>query len=336
MIKRGGYTIVLVLLVCFSGKAQDIHWSQFDYNPVFQNPANVGHFDGGDYRVHVNYRDQWRSVTVPFQTFAASGEVKNILMGRLSVGGFVVSDVVGDGRFRTVELQPIVSWLQPIDADSVHLLRVGGQIGLNYRQLNADAFTFDSQWNGANFDQSLPTNEMFMSESHWNANLGMGMSYEWLRAKRERLVVGTGLFNINRPNQGFFGEDIKRPMRFNLFIRARYPLGFDLDLLPSIQFNTQGSYRETMIGSLVRYTIKDRLGEYKALVGGLYLRGRDAGVFVAGMEWQNWWGGISYDLNVSKLVPASRYRGGIEFSLRYIWKQFKTNDVKYRVCPDYI
>jgi hypothetical protein len=78
------------------------------------------------------------------------------------------------------------------------------------------------------------------------------------------------------------------------------------------------------------------MGEYKALVAGLYMRGGDAGVIMGGMEWQNWWAGISYDINVSKLVPASRYRGGIEFSVRYIWKNFKPKDVKYRVCPDFI
>ena len=47
---------------------QDIHWSQFNDNQLYQNPAHTGHFDG-DYRFIGNYRDQWRSVTVPFSTF---------------------------------------------------------------------------------------------------------------------------------------------------------------------------------------------------------------------------------------------------------------------------
>ena len=33
----------------------------------FSNPGNAGQFNG-DVRFVANYRDQWRSVTVPFQT----------------------------------------------------------------------------------------------------------------------------------------------------------------------------------------------------------------------------------------------------------------------------
>lgn len=332
------WILTILLFYCCLTKVfgQDIHWSQFDYNPVFQNPANVGHYENEDYRVHMNYRDQWRSVTVPFQTFSASGEIRNAFLGNLSVGAFVMSDVVGDGRFRTVEVMPSVNWLSVLDKDSTRFLRVGGQLGMNYRQLNADAFTFDSQWSGAGFDQGLPTNELFANESNLSLNTGIGASYEWVRAPKERLVIGTGLFNINRPDNGFFGEQIQRPMRFNMFARIAYPIGFDMDVLPSLQFNVQGTYREVLVGSMARYTLVDRLGEYKAVLAGAYLRGGDAAVLTAGMEWQNWWAGISYDMNFSKLVPASRYRGGIEFSVRYLWKKFKPNKESFRVCPDYI
>lgn len=330
------WSLIVLFFSLFSLKGQDVHWSQFDYNPIFQNPANVGHFEEGDNRIHFNYRDQWRSVTVPFQTFSFSGDVKRVMHDQLSLGGYFFSDIVGDGRFMTVELLPSASWLQSLDADSIHILRSGIQVGLNYRQFNADAFTFDSQWNGANFDQYLPTNEVFVNESRLNMSVGLGASYEWNKAERESLVVGVGLFNVNRPDQGFFGEEIKRPVRFNLFLNGMYPLGFDLDLLPSIQLNTQGSYRELLVGSRVRYTLLDRMGEYRALVAGTYLRSGDAAVLMGGIEWQNWWGGISYDINYSKLVPASRLRGGIEFSVRYIWKKFKPKEIKYRVCPEYI
>ena len=65
--------LYLLCLLCFmmtsSVRSQDIHWSQFNDNQLFQNPGHAGHFDG-DYRFIGNYRDQWRSVTVPFSTMA--------------------------------------------------------------------------------------------------------------------------------------------------------------------------------------------------------------------------------------------------------------------------
>ena len=49
--------------------AQDIHFSQFFASPVLVNPANTGNFNGVA-RLGLNYRDQWGSVSVPYQTFS--------------------------------------------------------------------------------------------------------------------------------------------------------------------------------------------------------------------------------------------------------------------------
>lgn len=330
---------LLIIIVCSFLQqidAQDIHWSQFDYNPVFQNPANVGQFNGGDYRFHANYRDQWRSVTVPFQTFSVSGEAKSILHDNLSLGAFIFNDVSGDGQFRTIEIQPSASWTFKITPDSSHLLRLGAQMGLNYRQFNADAYTFDNQWNGFVFDPGLPTEENFVTQRRTNFTFGIGASYEFYQSKKSRIIGGIGFFNINQPNQGFFGEEILRKRRFNFFTRAEYKIDLDWDILPSIQVNLQGTYREFIFGSQARYTMKDRLGEYLAVLFGAYIRGGDAAYILGGVEWQNWWGGISYDINFSKLNLASRSRGGIEFSLRYIFTNYKPSNRLFRVCPDYI
>lgn len=329
------YILFLLCSLSYTSFGQDIHWSQFDHNPVFQNPANVGQFDG-DYRFHANLRDQWRSVTVPFQTFSVSGEAKSFMLDNLSIGGFLFNDVAGDGSFRTIEFQPSASYLVKLSSDSTHLLRGGLQFGLNHRSFDADAFTFDNQWNGHYFDNALSTNETFQTQKRTNFTWGTGATYEYTQGIRKRFIAGVGLFNINRPNQGFFGQKIKRDMRFNVFARAQYEVGFDWDVLPSIQLNLQGTYSEFIIGSQARYILKDRLGEYRALYVGGYLRSRDAGYIMAGMEYQSWWAGVSYDINFSSLHVASRARGGFEFSVRYILRTFKPRNVIHRVCPDYI
>jgi len=314
--------------------SQDIHWSQFDYNPVFQNPANVGRFDG-DYRIHANYRDQWRSVTVPFQTFSVSGEAKNIYKD-FSVGAFLFTDVVGDGKYTTVEFQPSVAYTFKLSPDSTHTFRPGIQFGINFRTLNPDAFYYDNQWNGQQFDEHIPHNESFTSTSRTNFTLGVGGVYEYQKGKRERISTGIGLFNLNRPNQGFFNDKMNREIRLNWFARAEYKVGFDWDVLPSLQLNFQGKYRELIIGSQLRYILQDRLGIYRAVLGGIYMRNNDALYLTVGVEYQNWWAGISYDINYSSLTPASRARGGIEFSLRYIIFHFKPKRITHRICPDYI
>ena len=52
-------------------QAQDVHFTQFNAAPLIVNPAFTGNFSG-KMRASAIYRDQWRSVTVPFKTIAIS------------------------------------------------------------------------------------------------------------------------------------------------------------------------------------------------------------------------------------------------------------------------
>ena len=54
--------------------AQDIHFSQYNETPSLLNPA----LTGTQYVIAASaiYKDQWRSVTVPYKTFGASYEMK--------------------------------------------------------------------------------------------------------------------------------------------------------------------------------------------------------------------------------------------------------------------
>ena len=54
--------------------SQDLHFSQFNENPSLVNPALTG--TSHVMRASVQYKDQWRSVTVPYNTYGASYEMK--------------------------------------------------------------------------------------------------------------------------------------------------------------------------------------------------------------------------------------------------------------------
>jgi hypothetical protein len=59
---------VIVPAFLFQNKcvAQHIHFSQFSETPLLRNPALAGIFYG-DFRVQAVFRNQWSSVTVPFE-----------------------------------------------------------------------------------------------------------------------------------------------------------------------------------------------------------------------------------------------------------------------------
>ena len=98
--------------------AQDIHFSQFNENPSLVNPALTG--QSHVLKASVIYRDQWRSVTVPYKTFGASIEMKlkasnwdkqgdhatmkfKKSFSRNALGISFFSDKAGDGNMGTTQ-----------------------------------------------------------------------------------------------------------------------------------------------------------------------------------------------------------------------------------------
>jgi type IX secretion system PorP/SprF family membrane protein len=315
--------------------AQDIHWSQFNAIPLFQNPGNAGHFNG-DFRFVANYRNQWKSVSVPFSTLSLAADSRAHFHKNLGYGLFLFHDASGDGKLKTIEIQANTSYLIKLAGDSSHTIRPGVTLGMNHRQVNWDNFYFDNQYNGVTFDPSLPTNEPYQTDRRTNFSIGIGAIYDYSRLKRETFSAGLGLFNLNRPNQGFYGTKTPRDIRLNVVLKACHKLDIDWDLLPSLNLSFQGKYREFILGSSAKYTLVERLGNYRAFYGGLWLRNKDAAIVTLGLDYQSWFFGISYDINYSKLVPASNARGGIEFAVRHILHQFKPSKSLHRVCPDFI
>lgn len=325
-------TIFYIFLCVQFSFGQDIHWSQFNDNQLYQNPAHTGHFDG-DYRFIGNYRDQWRSVTVPFSTFSTSVDAR---IKKWGVGILAFHDQAGDGKFRTIELQGNLSRSFKLTKDSSDVLRFGVNFGMNHRQINWDLLYFDNQYNGYIFDPTAPTNEQYQTARKTNSSVGLGLLYEKNFGKRNKIHVGFSSFNLNQPNQGFYTEEIKRDIRYSGFIKSFIQINERWDLVPSVQYSHQGIYRELLIGSSMKYYLSEESKAYQAIYFGAWNRGNDAAYLSLGYDYKDFFVGLSYDVNYSKLVPASNLRGGVELALRYVIRKFKPKRIIHRVCPDFI
>jgi hypothetical protein len=77
--------------------AQDLHFSQYFNAPLIVNPANTGFIPDGDYRVGINYRNQWANIGNPYKTFSAYGDGQlfgeRFENGWIGVGGALLRDV---------------------------------------------------------------------------------------------------------------------------------------------------------------------------------------------------------------------------------------------------
>ena len=329
--------IIGCLLVSISGWGQDIHFSQFNMNPVYLNPALTGNFDG-DWRFTGNQRSQWRAVSRPYNTVAMSAENREgFLLPGLYHALNLFSDAAGDGNYRTIEMNLSTSYQRFLDRDSVHSITPGIQVGFNHKRIDFSQFSFDNQFNGYYYDPGLPTNEVLQTTTRTGINFSIGAIYTYQLKARKQITAGIGWFNLPQAKQSFYGDDlIKRDKRVTIHANAIYELNYEWDLQPGLLMQFQGKYKELVIGSNARYIYKDKKGEFIAPYAGLWFRNRDAVYLTLGAYYNEWIVGLSYDINVSQLAPASNVRGGLEFSVQYILHRFKPKDIQHRICPDYL
>ncbi len=327
---------IFCLVLALKSYGQDIHFSQFSSSPMNLNPALTGDFEGS-YRFVGNGRRQWSSVTIPYQTFGVSADANSILrIKNVGAGISIYQDKTGDSHFSTLQLNVSGSYRIKLNRDSTHFITLGVQSGFTSRRIDYENLTYDNQFNGIVYDPNLPSTENFQNAGRVYPNLNTGINWRYKIKNRKTVSVGFSVFNVSAPKQSFFGNTlILLDRRYNLHVSGNYKLAKKVDLVPSALFSTQGTYKEFVLGSSVKYSLNTASAHYRAFYIGGWVRTKDA-VFVSiGMDFQKLYVGLSYDINYSNLRPASNRRGGGEFSVIYILDVLPKKQ-HYKLCPAYI
>jgi type IX secretion system PorP/SprF family membrane protein len=326
--------IVLIFNICSS---QDIHFSQFYSSPMNLNPALTGRFNG-DYRFVANERRQWASVTIPYQTYGISADAKNPL-GKENIGAglSIYTDKAGDSDFGTLQVQLSGAYTFRFGADSLHNFTVGIQPGFLQRKINYNKLTFDNQYNGLRYDSSIDPNETFQRDNRNNFNINSGMVWQYIKNERKQISAGISLYNISKPKQSFFNDNvIKLDRRLNFYTTLHTKITEKLDIIPSFLFSNQGKFKEIIAGTNLKYILNAEPFKYRAVYLGGWMRAGDAGFAMLGMDYNNLHVGLSYDLNFSNLRPASAGKGGLEIAIIYIIRNILPQRVPHKICPDFI
>jgi type IX secretion system PorP/SprF family membrane protein len=331
-----GILVILFFVVGLGLQAQDIHFSQFYHSPFNLNPSLAGQFEG-DYRFIFNQRTQWRSVTVPYKTFGISADARDFMeIDGLGSSISIYQDKAGDSNLKTLRLNLGASYLMPLSSDSLHTISVGAQLGITHLNIDYNQLNYDNQFDGIVFDPSIDPNENYTRDSRTYLDIHLGASWFYQKNRREKYTAGIGLFNVNTPEQSYYGATIPLNARMNLHASAEIKLNDDWDLMPALLFMSQDKYKEFVLGSSVRHILMNEAGLFRSVFAGLFFRTRDAGYLLAGVDYDEWRVGLSYDINLSGLRPASNGRGGFEIAVIYIFKQFKPRLISKRICPEYL
>lgn len=300
---------------------QDLHFSQFFNSPLLTNPANTGFIPDGDYRLGINYRNQWASVTAfPYKTMSAFGDVQTMQnrdnTGWLGLGGVILRDVAGTGALTSTKIYGSIAYHQMIDAGS--LVSLGFNVGWANKNINTANLTFPAQWNGKFFDVHQTGAAAKLDANNINyIDLQVGMNYAYFPSSNIYLNAGVSAMHVNRPRESFFnqtsGVDNHVPVRYTAFLNGSFKLNDRVIVNPNIYGSMQAKSWEIVGGLNAHYNLSGD-GE-KELVAGVYYRYRDAIVPMIGLGYNDIMFTFSYDVTTSSLSNYNNARGAFEFSL---------------------
>ena len=305
--------------------AQDIHFSMLDLDPLLFNPAYSGFF-ADKARFGVVYRNQWASVTTPFQTISATAELSVMRSKRnsngLSAGLWVSNDRAGELDYGSTSASAIVSYFQALgngdNLVSVALEGGVGQVGFNPEHIDLADGT-----------------ETFIREKALYPTLGAGVAWFCQVSEVMYTKVGFSVRNINEPDISYLGmKDTRLSRHWNVYTRAEWRFHPQWSLLPVAGYQHQEAYNELVYGCDVKWYVNERARNYLAFSAGLLGRHGDALAVNLAVEWTQWIFAFSYDANLSTLAEASHTLGAFEIGV--IYKIGKRDDGRYKgalPCP---
>ena len=328
---------ILLSVLVFSAivsYGQDNHFSQFNMTPLNMDASNTA--KDGDWRVFLNYKDQWRSVTNPFKTFGFSIERSYSKTNKLDhfwgFGLAVFNDKSGDLNVGTLEMDLSAAYHVKVAKDQY--LSSGVQVGFGQKSIDMSNAQFDNQYDGTEFNASMVSNENIASESFSYPDISAGVSYSMGMGNRGVKVRSNNGFNNYMVNAGVGLHHIV-PVKYSfngvktekLGLRMVYHgwgnipiISTKLAVQPSGFISIQSKASELTVGAMFRYNLIEQ-SKYTGWVKGVafsaggFYRNKDAFIVSSFLEFGAWGLGVSYDLNTSGVAQG---RGGMEIALRFL------------------
>lgn len=317
------YLVIAVALAFSYGlTAQDVHFTQQFDNPVYLNPAHSGMGKKAN-RLVLQYRDQWRTVPVPFASAFASYDRRLFKTESQSLGAGLqlVYDRAGDGGLSTVKASISPSYTRYFKEESLWL-SVGIQVGMYHRFVNTSDLVFESQYDGVNVNDNSGE---ALGGNATAADLGLGVHLgSKIGEKDHRVEGGFSVYNIHKPDLAFIENATdERPVRYNAYVSTEIFLGDNgWSLNPVFQYQRQEKLDNILPILYAKKYVKTDNRDMAFSFGGGY-RVDDAAAMYFAYEVGDFKLGLSYDVNTSSFNDATNTVGAGEILLKYEFERKK-------------
>ncbi len=317
--------VVSAIVVAFAQTtAQDAAFSQFYANPLYLNPALSGSTECG--RIHLNYRNQWPAISNAYVTYSVSYDqsLESINSG---FGFLVMADQQGDAAYNRISAGAFYAYTLQIGSDAT--LTFGAKAAYYQESLNWQKLIFADQINAATGTISASS----LETPPQNNEIGtVDFAAGLLFSLSNYFFAGFSADHLTQPELSFYNDpNSKLPMKLTAHAGTIINLsqgGFgsfsdnDLLLQPNILFQQQGSFTQLNAGL---YAVK-----YPIVLGAWFrhnFENPDAAVILAGVTWQNFRIGYSFDLSLSQIGMP----GGGAHEISFAWDFCILHDPKRRI-----
>ncbi len=308
--------------------AQDPTFSQFYANSLYLAPSFAG--ATAEYRLALNYRNQWPAIPGVFHTYSISFD-KALLNFNSGIGILATYDVAGSGELSTTNIGLIYSYDFNINED--WHIRPGVNFKFNYLGLNIYKLVFASQMTGSG---TVPS--VYPPPFDNVADIDFATS---ALVYNDQIWAGLTLDHLLRPKQSFYGDEANLPVKINVFggfqilRKTRLRQSLQEVLSVAMNFQKQADFYQSDIGL---YYYRD------PLLFGVWYRGiplatsqaGDAIIGLVGIKTKQLHIGYSYDFTISNLISSTS--GSHEVALIY---EFDTSSLGQRrkiraiPCPEF-
>ena len=282
-----------------------------------------------------NYRSQWKEVTKPYTTESVGGDMNYYLHNEKISGGLLIINDRSGGDLQVSSIQLSLAYHKAIGKNTFH---IGVQPGITMKSMNPNQ-TYPDQldWGTGQFNSSLPNNETNLGYRLHYYDLNWGLGYDRKMSDKFELFTSVAMYHTNSPKETFLSTSNKLAPREVLSLGATWYFKPKLSLQPSLCMMGTDKASEFLFGARAFYSLSGDYSIAKAVFFGVYGRQgfsnlTDAVYAVLGMNYKNYYGGVSYDFNISQLKTASGYRGAIELS--FIYTGISTHLMKTQIPCD--
>jgi len=271
--------------------AQDVHFSQFFEAPLLRNPSLAGLFEG-DIRAQGVYRNQWGSVTTPYQTCSFNVEYKKPIGHAddfITTGLQLMYDKAGVTNFTTTDILPAINYHKSLNGEKNKYLSLGFMGGLVQRRIDRSKMTTNNHFDGNGYNPSLGDGETFVNANYSYLDGSVGMSFNSALPSGkpgDNYFVGVAYQHFNRPKNSFYRNPaVELNPKWVISAGIRFDLNETSFFTLQADHSTQGPYSETIGGALYSYRIgEDYENPDYTLHFGAFLRWKDAVIPVVKLE----------------------------------------------------